>query len=110
MRTFGVGGLGGAGGDAVGWRVGANARPITLCSASRPTTPQLPLACTVVPPDHRHNRWPDRPSCAQTSPATRQPSNAALTLVTVAANLGELELMARGDGDDAPGWLLTDRH
>jgi hypothetical protein len=30
--------------------------------------------------------------------------------VTVAANLGELELIARGDGDDAPGWLLTDRH
>jgi hypothetical protein len=36
--------------------------------------------------------------------------NAALTLVTVAANLGELELMARGDGGDAPAWLLTDRH
>ena len=36
--------------------------------------------------------------------------NAALTLVTVAANLGELELIARSDRGDAPRWLLTDRY
>jgi hypothetical protein len=36
--------------------------------------------------------------------------NAALTLVTVAANLGELELIARSDGGDPPRWLLTGRH
>jgi hypothetical protein len=36
--------------------------------------------------------------------------NAAFTLVTVAANLGELELIARSHGGDAPRWLLTDRH
>jgi hypothetical protein len=30
--------------------------------------------------------------------------------VTVAANLGELELIARSDGGDPARWLLTDRH
>jgi hypothetical protein len=36
--------------------------------------------------------------------------DAALTLVTVAANLGEHDLIARSDGGDAPRWLLTGRH
>jgi hypothetical protein len=30
--------------------------------------------------------------------------------VTVAANLGEHDLIARSDGGDAPRWLLTGRH
>jgi hypothetical protein len=30
--------------------------------------------------------------------------------VTVAANRGELELIARSDWGDAPRWLLTGRH
>jgi hypothetical protein len=36
--------------------------------------------------------------------------NAALDLVTVAANLGELELIYPSRRGDAPRWLLTDRH